>query len=230
MLRRPFVPVLLACLGAVAAVMPTAARQSDEADRIRDAATVLKEIMDAPDKAVPRSVGEKAEAVAVFPSTLKAGFIFGGQRGRGVVSVRDRAHGTWSPPAFLTLTGGSFGAQIGGESVDLVLVIMNRRGLEQLIRNQFKIGVDAAATAGPVGRNASASTDIQMRAEILSYSRSRGLFAGITIKGSSIKQDRDANERFYGSPFHTRDIVLDGRAAPKPPVGVWLDALARLVG
>jgi lipid-binding SYLF domain-containing protein len=230
MLRRPFVPALLVCLGAMAAVMPTAARQSDEADRVRDAATVLKEIMDAPGRAIPRSVGEKAEAVAVFPSTVKAGFIFGGQRGRGIVSVRDRAHGTWSPPAFLTLTGGSFGAQIGGASVDLVLVIMNRRGLEQLIRNQFKIGVDAAAAAGPVGRDASASTDIQMRAEILSYSRSRGLFAGVTIKGSSIKQDRDANERFYGSPYRTRDIVLDGRAAPKPPVGVWLDALARLVG
>ncbi len=230
MSRRCLVPLALACLGTLLAAGPARARQSDEADRIRDATTVLSEIMSAPDKAIPRSVTAKAEAIAVFPSTLKAGFIFGGQRGRGIVSVRDRATGHWSPPAFLTLTGGSFGAQIGGQAVDVVLVIMNRRGLENLLRNQFKLGVDASATAGPVGRDAEASTDIQLRAQILSYSRSRGLFAGVTVKGSSIKQDRDANDRFYGSPYRTRDIVLDGRATARPPVGVWLQALEHLIG
>jgi len=221
-------PVALALIAVLIGTATAAARpQSNEAARIREAATVFSEIMDAPDKAIPRSVLEKAEAIAVFPGTLKGGFIFGGHRGRGIISGHDRAAGAWSPPAFLTLTGASFGAQIGGEAVDLVLVVMNRRGLENLLRNQFKIGGDAAVAAGPLGRDAEASTDIQMRAEILSYSRARGLFAGVTLKGSSISQDRDANERFYGVAHRSRDIVVDGRAKAKPPVGVWIDTLKR---
>lgn len=186
--------------------------QSDQADRIRQSSIVLDEIMGAPDRAVPRSVLDKAEAVAVFPSTLKAGLFLGGQRGRGIISVRDRSSHQWSSPAFLTLTGGSIGVQIGGQSVDVVLVVMNRLGLENLLQNQFKIGGEASATAGPVGRDAEASTDIQLRAQILSYSRSRGLFAGISLKGSAVRQDRDANQSFYGSRFRTRDIVLDNKA------------------
>lgn len=203
--------------------------QSDEADRIRESATVLSEIMAAPDQAVPKGVVEKAVAIVVFPSTYKAGFVFGGHRGRGIISARDDT-GRWSPPAFLTLTGASFGAQIGGQAVDLVLVVMNRRGLENLLRNQFKIGADASVAAGPVGRDAEASTDIQLLAEILSYSRARGLFAGVTLKGSSVSQDRDANERFYGVAHRTRDIVLDGRADAKPPVDEWLQVLRRTIG
>jgi lipid-binding SYLF domain-containing protein len=222
--RVPVTFVLLALLFLPASA---ARRQSNEAARIRESATVFSEIMGAPDKAIPRSVLEKAEAIAVFPSTLKAGFIFGGHRGRGIISGHDRATGAWSPPAFLTLTGASFGAQIGGEAVDILLIVMSRRGLENLLRNQFKIGADAAIAAGPLGRDAEASTDIQMRAEILSYSRSRGLFAGVTLKGSSISQDRNANERFYGVAHRSRDIVLDNRAAAKPPVGVWIDTLKR---
>lgn len=221
---------VFACLIFAVPASPASARQSDEADRIRESATVLSEIMNAPDKAIPRSVLEKAEAIVVFPSTFKGGFIFGGHRGRGILSVRDRDSGRWSPPAFLTLTGASFGAQIGGQAVDLVLVVMNRRGLENLLQNQFKVGADASVAAGPVGRDAEASTDIQLRAQILSYSRTRGLFAGVTIKGSSIRQDRDANERFYGVAHRTRDVVLDGRAAPKPPVDVWFQTLTRHVG
>ena len=222
------VPALVAALAVPA--MTAGPPQNGEAARIRESATVFSEIMDAPDKAIARSVLEKAEAIAVFPGTLKGGFIVGGHRGRGIISVHDRTTGRWSPPAFLTLTGASFGAQIGGEAVDLVLVVMNRRGLENLLRNQFKLGADAAVAAGPVGRDAEASTDIQMRAEILSYSRARGLFAGVTLKGSSIAQDRDANERFYGAAHRSRDIVLDGRAAPKPPVGDWLAVLRRYAG
>jgi len=221
------VPVALVLLAILTVPATSTRAQSDEAARIREAATVFSEIMNAPDKAIPRSVLQKAEAIAVFPSTLKGGFIFGGHRGRGIISGHDRASGAWSPPAFLTLTGASFGAQIGGEAVDLVLVVMSRRGLENLLRNQFKIGGDAAVAAGPLGRDAEASTDIQMRAEILSYSRSRGLFAGVTLKGSSISQDRDANERFYGVAHRSRDIVLDGRASAKSPVGVWIDTLKR---
>ncbi len=127
--------------------------------------------------------GRRAEAIPIFPSTLKGGFIFGGHRGKGILSVRERTTGTWSAPAFLTLTGGSFGAQIGGQAVDVVLVIVNRRGLEQLLQNQFKIGAGAAVTAGPIGRDAEASTDIQLRAEILSYSRARGPLCGFDDQG-----------------------------------------------
>ena len=190
----------------------TAFAQSDEADRVREAGVILGEIMSAPDKAIPASVLEKAEAIAVFPSTIKGAFIVGAQRGKGVISVRDRTRAEWSTPAFLTLTGGSVGFQIGGQAVDVILVVMNRRGLENLLQNQFEIGGEASATAGPVGRDAAASTDIQLRAEILSYSRSRGLFAGVSLKGAAIRQDQDSNQTFYGSRFRTRDVVLDGKA------------------
>lgn len=215
--RNAFAPLLL--VGTlVAATMPAWA-QSNQADRVRDAAAVLDEIMAAPDnKMVPRSVLDNAEAIAVFPSTLKAGLFIGGQRGKGIISVRDRSLLQWSPPAFLTLTGGSIGAQIGGQAVDVVLVVMNRRGLENLLQNQFKLGGEASATAGPVGRDAEASTDLQLRAQILSYSRSRGLFAGISLKGSAIRQDQDSNQTFYGNRLQTRDIVLDGKA-PTPQSG-----------
>jgi lipid-binding SYLF domain-containing protein len=171
--------------------------------------------MGASDEAIPRAILEKAEGIAVFPNTLKAGFVVGGTRGRGILSVRGE-NSAWSAPAFLTLTGGSFGLQIGGQATDLVLVIMNRRGLENLVRNQFKVGADASVAAGPVGRETQASTDIQMRAQILSYSRARGVFAGISVTGSTIRQDRDANQRFYGQAYGTKEIVFDGRVATTP--------------
>ena len=201
--------------------------QSDEAKRVAEATTVIEEMMGAGDKAIPQSILGKAEAIAVFPSLLKGGLIIGGQFGRGIMSARDAKSGTWSAPAFLRITGGSFGAQIGGQAIDLILVVQNRRGLEQLVRNQFKIGADASVAAGPVGRDASASTDIQMRAQILSYSRTRGLFAGITVNGSTIRQDRDANERFYGTAFRTGQIVFDRLGGAPEPVAAWRDALGK---
>jgi len=203
------------------------AQASDEAKRISIAGTVLDEIMGASDQAVPRSIMEKAEGIAVFPSLLRGGIVIGGQRGRGILSVRDKKTGGWSSPAFLTITGGSVGAQIGGQAIDLVLVINNQRGLEQLVKNQFKIGADAAVAAGPVGRDASASTDIQMRAQILSYSRARGLFAGVTLNGSTIRQDRDANERFYGTAYRTGQIVFDGLGGAPEPVAEWKAILTK---
>jgi len=204
---------------------PVAQKEDEEAARLRAAATVFGEIMSAEDKAIPRAVLGQATGIAIFPGTIKAGFIFGGMRGRGVMS----GHGAngWSAPAFLTLTGGSFGLQIGGESADLVLVINGTKGLENLVSNQFKIGADAAAAAGPVGRDAQASTDIQMRAQILSYSRARGLFAGVTVNGSTIRQDIDANERFYGKRLATKQVVLEGQAGSRDPVGAWRAALDR---
>lgn len=203
------------------------AQSSDEARRIADASTVLEEIMSAADKAVPRSIMENAEGIAVFPSLIKGGIVVGGQRGRGVLSVRNRKNGGWSSPAFLTITGGSVGAQFGAQAIDLVLVINDQRGLEQLVKNQFKIGADAAVTAGPVGRDAGASTDIQLRAQMLSYSRSRGLFAGVALNGSTIRQDRDANERFYGTAYRTGQIVFDGLGGSPQPVADWKATLAK---
>ena len=176
------------------------------------ATTVMEEIMAAPDGGIPTSILDAADAIAIVPSTIKAGFDFGGHRGRGFILGRDPESGTWSPPAFLTLTGGSFGLQIGGQAVDLILVVMNERGVENILRNEFKVGGDASAVVGPVGRDVEATTDIQLRAEILSYSRTRGVFAGVTLKGSTIRADRDANERFYGVRLDSTDIVLEGKA------------------
>ena len=204
--------------------------QAEQAERIRNATTVLEEIMGAADQAIPSGVLEKAEAVAVFPSTIKGGFVLAAHRGKGVISVRDRQNGGWSGPAFLTESAGSIGAQIGAQSIDLILVVMNRRGVERLVQNQFKVGADGSVAAGPVGRSAEASTDIQMRAEILSYSRARGLFAGVSLNGAAIRQDRDANEDFYGEPYRTRSIVLDGKAKPSAQVEdveAWQKALAK---
>lgn len=222
---RQFTAIVGIALSFALGSVRTARAQAEEATRIKEATTVLQEILNAPDVSVPAWVAQKVQGIAVFPSVKKAGLLVGGQWGRGILSAKSTKSGTWSAPAFLTLTGGSIGAQIGGEAVDLVLVIVDERGLEQLTRNQFKIGADAGVAAGPVGRTAEASTDIQMRAKILSYSRARGLFAGITLNGSTIKQDRDANERFYNQPYKTSQIVLDRLGGAPEPVPAWRAAL-----
>ena len=208
------------------AAQPRAQQDEDnEAKRVRDAATIFGEIMAAPDKAIPAGILSKAAGIAIFPSTIKAGLVVGGMRGRGILSAR--GSDGWSSPAFLTLTGGSFGLQIGGQAADIILVINGDRGLQNLVSNQFKVGADAAVAAGPVGRDAQASTDIQLRAQILSYSRARGLFAGVTINGSTIRQDIDANERFYGKRLTTKQVVFERQAGSPDPVGVWRAALVK---
>ena len=201
--------------------------QSDDAKKISDATTVMAEMMAAGDKGIPQSILEKAEGVAVFPGLIKAGLGIGGQRGHGILSARDKKSGTWSSPAFLTITGGSIGAQIGVQSIDLILIVNDQRGLQQLVKNQFKVGAGASVAAGPVGRDASAATDIQMRAQILSYSRTRGLFAGVTLEGATFKQDRDANERFYGTAYRTSQIIFDRLGGAPAPVAEWRNALGR---
>ena len=229
-MKRTALPVTVIILLAIMAIVnPLVAQQSpeDEVKRVAEATTVLEEIMAAADKSVPRSIMEKAEGIAVFPSMIKGGLVVGAQHGRGILSVRNKQTGAWSSPAFLSITGGSVGAQIGVQAIDLVLVINGQRGLEQLVQNQFKVGADASAAAGPVGRDASASTDIQMRAQILSYSRTRGLFAGVTLNGSTIRQDRDANERFYGTAFRTGQIVFDGMGSSPDAANAWKAALTK---
>src|SRR5882672_5610942 len=217
---------LLAAAAAVGLLALHPAQKDDnEAKRVRDGAAVFGEIMAAEDKAIPNAILGKAAGIAIFPNTVKAGLVFGGMRGRGVLSAR--GPNGWSSPAFLTLTGGSFGLQIGGQATDIILVINDQRGLENLVSNQFKIGADASAAAGPVGRDAQAATDIQLRAQILSYSRARGLFAGVTINGSTIRQDVDANERFYGKRLTTKQVVFEGQAGSPDPVCVWRAALTK---
>ena len=203
------------------------AADADEVDRVRESITVFNEIMAAPDKAIPNSVLEKVEGIAVFPGTIKGGFIIGAQHGRGILSNRVEGSRQWSAPGFMSVTGGSVGAQIGAQAVDLVLVVINRRGLQKLVSNEFKIGADAGVAAGPIGRDASVGTDIQMHAEILSYSRSRGLFAGVNLNGSSIRSDDDANQRFYGKALKTTEIISKPMMDVPPVVKEWQATLAK---
>lgn len=205
---------------------PAAALADEEAARVEEAIIVLEEIMAAPDKAIPEAILGRSTAIAIFPSTVKGGFFLGGQRGRGFITARDPETGAWSPPAFLTLTGGSIGLQVGAQSVDIILLIQNRRGLTRLLDNQFKLGGDASAVLGPVGRSVEASTDLQLTAEILSYSRTRGVFAGMTLGGATLRADRDANERFYGERLDSMQIVLDGETGPRMPEAVTNLSLA----
>ena len=208
---RTKVLLLMTCVGLAAGA--TLAAQSDEAERIAKATTVFEEIMAVPEKAIPDKILSNADAIAVFPSTLKGGFGIGAHHGKGIVSRRNRDTGTWTAPGFLSLTGGSFGAQIGGQAVDLVLVIMNKNGLDSLLKSDFKIGGDASVAAGPIGRSAEAATDLLMEAEIVSYSRARGLFAGVSLNGSVINEDEDANRDFYGRPIRNAQILDE---SPRP--------------
>ena len=219
---------ILLCFAATgSAITVRAAAGKDEVKRVGAATTVLNEMMRARDKAIPGSILEKAEAIAIFPGVKKAGFLIGGQWGRGIISVRDAETRNWSSPAFLTMTGGSVGAQIGGTEIDVILVIMNRSGVEHLLSNQVKLGGEISAAAGPVGRASEASTDVQMQAQILSYSRSRGLFAGVTVNGSVIKEDMDANTRFYEKALSSEDIVFERAGSSPASVGALKTALAR---
>jgi len=172
------------------------ADDNQAANRVKSASAVLEEIQTAPDTGIPDEVMGSAECVAVVPSMLKAGFVFGAQYGRGVASCRT-AKG-WSDPAFFAIQGGSFGLQIGGQAVDLVMLIMNHKGMEHLMSSKFKLGADATVAAGPVGRHAAADTDWKMRAQVLSYSRARGVFAGLELNGAVVKMDRESTLEFYG--------------------------------
>jgi lipid-binding SYLF domain-containing protein len=224
--RSILLTALAALLVALAPALLAQSAETDEARRVRESVAILDEVMAARDNSIPQSILDKAQAIAVFPSTVKAGFIFGGMHGRGILSAR--REGTWTAPIFMTLTGGSFGLQIGGQATDVVLVIMNTRGVETLVRSQFKLGADASVAAGPVGRDAQASTDLQMRAEILSYSRARGLFAGLSINGSTVRADQDAIERYYGTRLDPVQVVLNKVAVTTPPpVPDWIAALTR---
>jgi lipid-binding SYLF domain-containing protein len=202
-------------------VNPAPLRAADddtkEADRVRNAGKVAKEIMDIPDD-IPQDLIDKADCVIVLPSVLKAAFIVGASYGRGVMTCRggENFRGPWSAPSMMALEGGSFGFQIGGQATDFVLLIMNERGAGAILSSKVKLGADASAAAGPVGRTAAAATDVTLRAEVLTYSRSRGLFAGVSLEGSTLRPDNDANERLYGKKVEAKAIVFR-KAVPIPP-------------
>jgi lipid-binding SYLF domain-containing protein len=191
-------------------------------DRLDHAGAVLREIMAAPDRGIPEEVLEHAKCIAVVPHMLKGGFIFGAENGRGVATCRT-AEG-WSAPAFFTITGGSWGLQIGVEGVDLVMIIQDERGMQHLINSNFELGGDASAAAGPVGRHASADSDWKLNTEVLTYSRAKGAFAGLTLTGAAIRRDDDSTEAIYGHDVSTRRI-LRGEVAVPAAAGSFLDAV-----
>src|SRR5580700_5103445 len=198
-------------------VASSAFAANKEQERLENSGTVLQEVMDIPDN-IPQDLLEKAECIIVFPSVLKAAFVVGGSYGRGAMVCRTGEHftGPWGAPTMMALEGGSVGFQIGGQATDFVLLVMNPRGARAILSSKVKLGADASAAAGPKGRTANASTDVTMRAEVLSYSRARGLFAGISLEGSTVRPDNDGNERIYGKKVEAESIVFKGAVAVPP--------------
>jgi SH3 domain-containing YSC84-like protein 1 len=214
---------LAACLMAATAF---AALSKDEVKRLNDSAAILDELRGSPDKGIPEDLWMKAECVVVIPSMKKAAFIVGGEYGSGAMSCRNS--GRWSPPVFMQLAKGSWGLQIGGEQVDLVLLVMNRRGVDKLIDDKVSLGADASVAAGPVGRTANAATDAQLHAEMLAYSRAQGLFAGIDLSGGVLRPDKDANGRAYGAGTSARSVIESGTKVTAPTEArVFLGSLSR---
>jgi lipid-binding SYLF domain-containing protein len=209
------------CMTFALCVMPMLAADdtTKDTDRLLNCGTVMKEILNVPDD-IPQDLLTKAECVIVYPSVLKAAFIVGGSYGRGAMTCRTGTNfkGPWSAPSMMALEGGSFGFQIGGQATDFVLLVMNDRGAQGILSSKVKLGGDASVAAGPKGRSASAESDVTLRAEVLSYSRSRGLFAGISLEGSTVRPDNDANERLYGKKVSAKEIIFGG-AVRTPPSG-----------
>jgi lipid-binding SYLF domain-containing protein len=191
-------------------------------DRLDSAAAVLHQVMDAPDKGIPQEVMDHAKCVAVVPHMIKGGFVFGAEGGRGVATCRT-ANG-WSAPAFFSIEGGSWGLQIGVEGIDLVMIFQNDKGMEHLLNSKFQVGGDASAAAGPVGRHASANTDWKMDAEILTYSRAKGAFAGLTLNGAAVREDKDAMTAVYGEGVTQRDVLM-GKTPPPASAHAFLAAV-----
>jgi lipid-binding SYLF domain-containing protein len=198
-------------------------------DRVVRGAVVLKEISEAPDNGIPQDLMDKSVCIAVIPNMKKGGFVFGANYGKGLMSCRvNNGTGPWSAPSMFQLSGGSFGLQIGAQSVDLVLVVMNLSGLESLLDSKFTLGGDASVAAGPIGRTASAETDAWMSAKILAYSRTRGLFGGLIIKGGVIRPDKDANYVLYNKEIAARDLLLHRTDSVPKDVKIFLDQLTKI--
>ena len=212
---RPFLHRLgapaLVLLATLFAGLPAVAGPIED-QRANDASRVLGEILRIPEDSIPTRLLEEAQAIAVIPNVVKAGFVFGGRRGRGLISIRGK-DGTWASPSFITLTGGSVGFQAGVQSADVILVFRTRGGVDSIVNGKFTLGGDASVAAGPVGRSAQASTDEQLKASIYSYSRARGLFAGVSLDGTRLAIDNHSNRAVYGD-YHTARAIVEGRAGP----------------
>ena len=202
-----------AMIGCIAAGVMLA--QEETADkRLQNAAAVVHEMMGMPDKGIPNEVLEKAQCIVVIPEMKKAALVIGGQYGRGFASCK-KSGGAWGPPAAVKLEGGSFGLQLGGQSTDVIMLVMNKRGMDKLASDKFTLGADAAVAAGPVGRDARADTDVMMHAEILAWSRSRGVFAGISLQGATMRPDKEENQKLYGKAMNNKEILDGGVATPE---------------
>jgi SH3 domain-containing YSC84-like protein 1 len=201
-------------------------KESAPDKRLQDAAGVVNEMMGMPDKGVPQSVLDKAQCIVVIPGLKKAAFIVGGQYGRGYASCRKHGGG-WGPPGAVKMEGGSFGLQLGGQSTDVILLVMDQRGFDKLLSDKFTIGADAAAAAGPVGRDAKADTDIQLHAEILSYARSRGAYAGLSLEGATLRPDNEENRKLYGRDISNKDILQQGTVSTPEVARTFTQALNR---
>ena len=199
---------------ALAASCAAFAKDSDAAKRLDSSAIVLKEMLGADDKGVPKDLVEQAQCVVVIPNLKKAGFIVGGKYGKGYAACRKAGDAGWTAPAAMRIEGGSVGFQIGASETDVILIVKNKSGVEKLLQDKFTLGAGAEATAGPVGRDLSAQTDVQMKAQILSYSRSRGVFAGLTLNGATLRPDMDDNKEIYGSPMTNKEILTGSVPAP----------------
>ncbi|HWR58902.1 MAG TPA: lipid-binding SYLF domain-containing protein [Thermodesulfovibrionales bacterium] len=210
------VSAVLAILITVVLLVPLQAGAAKGTSKVNDSIEVLEQIMAIPEKGIPPALLKNAQGIAIIPGVIKAGFIIGGRHGTGIVVVREE--GGWSNPAFISITGGSVGWQIGAESTDIILVFKSRKGVDSMLKSKFTLGADAAVAAGPVGRQASAATDVQLKAEIYSYSRSRGLFAGISLEGASLQIDDEADVAFYNKDAIRANDIFTDKALKAPPV------------
>jgi lipid-binding SYLF domain-containing protein len=222
-MKRPAVLMLFACC-----MLPLCAQEKENA-RLKDSYNVLREILETPDKGIPTDLLKKSECVVVFPSVKKAACVVGASYGRGVITCRsgEEFHGPWSAPAMFALEGASFGLQIGGEATDFVLLIMNEKGANSVMSSKVKLGADASAAAGPVGRTTSAETDVVMKAEILSWSRARGVFGGVSLEGSTLRSDDDANKNLYGKKLNAKEIVRENMVKTPPEGKPLIDLLQK---
>ena len=203
--------ILLAAL----ALAPLLAKDKEPLNRLDEAAAVLSEVMAMPDRGIPQELLDHAHCIAIVPDLKTAAFVFGGKYGKGYLSCRNKSGTGWSAPGTVRIEGGSFGFQIGGSSTDLIMLVMNARGADKLLSSKFTLGAEGSIAAGPVGRTAAAQTDAQMHADILSWSRSQGLFAGVALQGATLRQDLDDNAKLYGKKLRNRDIVENGVHAPE---------------
>lgn len=212
---------VIAFIASLCAAQPVCAEENKWTGLVEESGKVLSEIQRMPDQSIPEDLMRSCSAIAIFPNTISAGLVIGGKYGQGIIMVRDEKTGKWSSPAIFTIAGGSLGWQIGGQATDFVLLVMNRRSVDGILQGKFKLGADASVAAGPVGRAAEASTDIQLKGGILSYSRSRGLFAGVKLEGAVIAQQWDGNEGLYGKKISADKILLGNKVKmPESASGV----------